>query len=42
MFLDVADASNELVEGAKEMVNKLNTFNDATATIIKAFDGVRF
>ncbi|VDK67019.1 unnamed protein product [Onchocerca ochengi] len=37
---DVADASNELVEGAKEMVNKLNTFNDATATIIKAFDGL--
>ncbi|VIO87314.1 Uncharacterized protein BM_BM18155 [Brugia malayi] len=37
----IADVSNELVEEAKEIVNKLNTFNDATEAIIKAFDGVR-
>ncbi|OZC07317.1 hypothetical protein X798_05683 [Onchocerca flexuosa] len=37
---DVADASNELIEGAKEIVNKLSTFNDTTAAIIKAFDGL--
>ncbi|VDP13111.1 unnamed protein product [Onchocerca flexuosa] len=40
LFLDVADASNELIEGAKEIVNKLSTFNDTTAAIIKAFDGL--
>ncbi|KAM3725809.1 Intraflagellar transport protein [Dirofilaria immitis] len=36
--LDVADASNELVEETKEIVNKLNTFSDVTKAIIKAFD----
>uniref|UniRef100_A0A0R3S0E5 Intraflagellar transport protein 20-like n=1 Tax=Elaeophora elaphi TaxID=1147741 RepID=A0A0R3S0E5_9BILA len=35
---DVADASNEIVEEVKELVNKLNTFSDATETIIKTFD----
>uniref|UniRef100_A0AAF5PIF0 Uncharacterized protein n=1 Tax=Wuchereria bancrofti TaxID=6293 RepID=A0AAF5PIF0_WUCBA len=38
---DIADASNVLVEEAKEIVNKLNIFNEATEAIIKAFDGVR-
>lgn len=42
LFLDVADTSNELVEEAKEIVDKLNTFSDATEAIFKAFDGVRF
>ncbi|EFO18254.1 hypothetical protein LOAG_10238 [Loa loa] len=37
---DVADASNELVEEVKEIVNKLNTFSEATEAIIKAFDGL--
>ncbi|KAK6111028.1 Intraflagellar transport complex B subunit 20 family protein [Brugia pahangi] len=36
----IADVSNELVEEAKEIVNKLNTFNEATEAIIKAFDGL--
>uniref|UniRef100_A0A915PT13 Uncharacterized protein n=1 Tax=Setaria digitata TaxID=48799 RepID=A0A915PT13_9BILA len=35
---DVATASSELIEEAKEVVNKLNTFNNATEGIIKAFD----
>ncbi|KAL3982678.1 Intraflagellar transport complex B subunit 20 family protein [Acanthocheilonema viteae] len=35
---DVADASNEIVEEAREIVNKLNNFSDATEAIIKTFD----
>ncbi|VDK85579.1 unnamed protein product [Litomosoides sigmodontis] len=37
---DIADASNEIVEEAREIVNKLNTFSNATEAIIKTFDGL--
>ncbi|CAG9531765.1 unnamed protein product [Cercopithifilaria johnstoni] len=37
---DVADASNEIVEEAREIVNKLNTFSNAAEAIIKIFDGL--
>lgn len=42
LFLDIADASNEIAEEAREIVNKLDTFSNATEAIIKTFDGVRF